>query len=120
MNPTEEGFASLVLQNLEPVIYNLKTLKAFVKFLGHRKASIHIEAETGLHRLGLEENDLDEVIIILKENPQRHSSAISFSHLSGSDEKIHDNFSQEQFDRYQTFYPKTFGRIKYEASSSHY
>ncbi len=105
MNPTEEGFAIMVLQNLEPVIYNLKTLQAFVKFLGHRKASIHIEAETGLHRLGLEENELDEVITILKENPDIQVRSV-FSHLSGSDEKIHDSFSQEQFDRYQKFYQR--------------
>jgi len=105
MNPAEEGFAIMVLHNLEPVIYNLKTLRAFVKFLGNRKASIHIEVETGLHRLGLEENDLDEVITILKDNPDIQVRSV-FSHLSGSDEKIHDSFSREQFDRYQKFYQK--------------
>src|SRR6478736_31734 len=92
MNPTEEGFATIVLQNLEPVIYNLKTLRAFVKFLGNRRATIHVEAETGLHRLGLEESDLDELINILKSNPDIQVRSV-FSHLAGSDEKIHDNFS---------------------------
>jgi alanine racemase len=105
MNPSEEGFATMVLQNLEPVIYNLKTLHAFVKFLGHRKASVHLEVETGLHRLGLEENDLNDVITILKQNPDIQVRSV-FSHLSGSDEKIHDSFSQEQFDRYQKFYQR--------------
>jgi alanine racemase len=83
----------------------LKTLRAFVKFLGNRKAAIHIEAETGLHRLGLEENDLDEIISILKSNPDIQVRSV-FSHLSGSDEKIHDDFSHEQFDRYQKFYQR--------------
>jgi Alr-MurF fusion protein len=103
MNPAEEGFAIMILHNLEPVIYNLKTLRAFIKFLGNRKASVHLEVETGLHRLGLEETDLDEVIAILKYNPDVQVRSV-FSHLSGSDEKIHDSFSQEQFDRYQKFY----------------
>jgi len=103
MNPAEEGFAIMVAHNLEPAIYNLKTLRALVKFLGNRKATIHLEAETGLHRLGLEENDLGEVIKILKDNPDIQVRSV-FSHLSGSDEKIHDRFSQEQFDRYQKFY----------------
>jgi len=105
MNPTEEGFAAIVLQNLEPVIYNLKTLRAFVKFLGNRRAAIHIEAETGLHRLGLEESDLDELIRTLKSNPDIQVRSV-FSHLSGSDAKIHDDFSHEQFDRYQKFYAR--------------
>jgi len=105
MNPTEEGFATVVLQNLEPVIYNLKTLRAFVKFLGNRKATIHIEVETGLNRLGLEENDLDELISTLKSKPDIQVRSV-FSHLSGSDEKIHDDFSRDQFDRYQKFYER--------------
>ncbi len=103
MNPTEEGFALMLLHKLEPVMYNVKTLRSFVNFLGHRKASIHLELETGLHRLGLEETDLEEVITLLKNKPDIQIRSI-FSHLSGSDEKRHDNFSQEQFDRYQKFY----------------
>ena len=103
MNPTEDGFALMLMHNLEPVMYNLKTLRAFVKFLGHRKASVHLEVETGLHRLGLEEADLDEVISILKSKPDIQIRSI-FSHLSGADEKVHDTFSQEQFDSYQKSY----------------
>ena len=103
MNPTEEGFALMILQNLEPVMYNLKTLRAFVKFLGHRKASIHLEVETGLHRLGFEEEDIEEVIGILKHHPDVQVKSV-FSHLSGSDEQKHDGFSKEQFEQYQKFY----------------
>ncbi len=103
MNPTEEGFAIMIAQNLEPVMYNIKTLRALVKFLGHRKAAVHLEVETGLHRLGLEDNDLDEVITILKQNPDIQVKSI-FSHLSGSDEKQHDRFSNDQFDHYQKSY----------------
>src|SRR5260221_2358510 len=103
MNPTEEGFALMILQNLEPVMYNLKTLRAFVKLLGHRKASIHLEVETGLHRLGFEEEDIEEVIEILKHHPDVQVKSV-FSHLSGSDEQKHDGFSKEQFEQYQKFY----------------
>jgi alanine racemase len=111
MNPTEEGFATIVLQNLEPVIYNLKTLRAFIKFLGNRRATIHVEAETGLHRLGLEENDLDELISTLKSYPDIQVRSV-FSHLAGSDEKIHDDFSLEQLNRYQKFYQRLSEELK--------
>jgi Alr-MurF fusion protein len=105
MNPTEESFATMLSQNLEPAIYSLKLLKGFIQFLGHRKAVIHLEVETGLHRLGLERNDLDEVSKLLKENPEIQIRTV-FSHLSGSDEKKHDSFSWEQLDRYQKFYSR--------------
>ncbi len=103
MNPTEVGFAVMITQNLEPVMYNLKILRAFVKFLGHRAAAIHLEVETGLHRLGLEDDDLNEVIALVRENPDIQVKSI-FSHLSGSDEMKYDNFSKEQFEHYQKSY----------------
>src|SRR5579859_1822128 len=105
MNPSEASFPLMIAHSLEPVMYNIKTLRAFVKFLGHRKASLHLEVETGLHRLGLEEEDLDEVITLLKNNPEIRVKSV-FSHLSGSDEKIHDDFSTDQLNRYQQAYNK--------------
>jgi alanine racemase len=110
MNPTEEGFALMILHKLEPVMYNIKTLRAFVKFLGHRKASIHLELETGLHRLGLEPEDLDEVISLLKQNPDIQVRSV-FSHLSGSDEEQHDGYSKMQFDRFEKMYLKLSGAL---------
>ncbi len=103
MNPTEEGFSLMMLHNLEPAIYSVNVLHAFTKFLGQRKASIHLEVETGLHRLGLGVEDLDQAITILKSNKDIQIKSI-FSHLSAADEKIHDNFSKDQFDQYQKCY----------------
>jgi len=110
MNATEESFATMLSQNLEPAIYSLKLLKAFAQFLGHRKAVVHLEVETGLHRLGLEEDDWDEVIKLLKKNPEIEVRSV-FSHLSGSDEKRHDSFSYKQFDRYQKFYNRLYREL---------
>jgi Alr-MurF fusion protein len=111
MNPTEESFPLIILHDLEPAMYNIKTLRAFVKFLGQRKASIHLEVETGLHRLGLEPDELDEVIALLKSNPEIRVKSV-FSHLSGADEKIHDDFSTEQFERFGKAYEKLADALK--------
>lgn len=105
MNPTEESFEFLLSNQLEPAIYSLKMLKAFVSFVNGRDASVHVEAETGMHRLGLSEFDLTEVIETLKSNKNIRIASV-FSHLSGSDQSIHDGFSKEQFDRYQKFYDR--------------
>jgi Alr-MurF fusion protein len=103
MNPAEENFQSLLAHCLEPVMYNLKMLRAFSQFIDGKPATIHIEVDTGMHRLGFDEGDLPEIISILKSNPTISIASV-FSHLAGADEAGHDQFSKEQFDRYQQFY----------------
>lgn len=105
MNPSEESFDLIFTSKLEPAIYSLKMLKALEVFLNGREMFVHVEAETGMHRLGLNENDLTEVFGILKRSKNIHVASV-FSHLAGSDESIHDGFSKEQFERYQAFYHK--------------
>jgi len=103
MNPTEESFDLMFTNNLEPAIYSLKMLKALEKFSNGREVRVHIEVETGMHRLGLNQNDLKETIGILKKSKNILVASV-FSHLASSDESVHDGFSNEQFERYQSFY----------------
>jgi alanine racemase len=65
--------------------------------------TIHVEVDTGMHRLGFDEADLREIIAILKSHPSISIASV-YSHLAGADEAAHDGFSQEQFDRFQRFY----------------
>jgi alanine racemase len=95
MNPSEESFPALLEYNLEPEIYSLKILRAFVRFLGRRSCKVHIKFDTGMHRLGFEEQDMSELISILKSHPGILIASV-FSHLAGSDEAEHDAFSKEQ------------------------
>ena len=95
MNPSEESFPALLEYNLEPEIYSLKILRSFVRFLGRRSCKVHIKFDTGMHRLGFEEQEMNELISILKSHPGI-SIATVFSHLAGSDEAEHDSFSKEQ------------------------
>jgi alanine racemase len=95
MNPSEEGFESLLQYNLEPEIYSFKILKSFLTFLNGRAHSIHVKLDTGMHRLGFEETDLSELIAMLTQNKNLKVASI-FSHLAGADEKEHDDFSREQ------------------------
>jgi len=103
MNATEESFESLLANQLEPAMYSLKMLSAFSTFLNGREASIHLEVETGMQRLGISESEFSDILEILKSNRNIRIASV-FSHLSGSDEAIHDGFSKEQFERYQKFY----------------
>jgi alanine racemase len=97
MNPSEESFPSLLEYHLEPELYSLKILRAFVRFLGRRQCKVHVKIDTGMHRLGFEEKDMPELISILKSHPGLKVASV-FSHLAGSDEAEHDDFSKAQVD----------------------
>lgn len=95
MNPSEEGFASILEYNLEPELYSLHILNALVDFLNGRPCRVHLKFDTGMHRLGFEESELGEVAEILQSKKNITVASI-FSHLSGADEKMHDTFSKRQ------------------------
>jgi alanine racemase len=95
MNSAEESFQALQTHNLEPEIYSFRILKALLKFLRGKPCKIHLKLDTGMHRLGFEENQIDELIEILRANTQLEIISI-FSHLAGADEAQHDEFSRQQ------------------------
>jgi len=102
MNPEEMSLEQIIRYHLEPEIYNFRILKAYynsVRQNGTVYAPIHIKLETGMNRLGFQENELDEMIRFIKNNPTLKVKSI-FSHLAASDETHNDDFTQEQI---QTF-----------------
>ncbi|HZY79014.1 MAG TPA: bifunctional UDP-N-acetylmuramoyl-tripeptide:D-alanyl-D-alanine ligase/alanine racemase [Cyclobacteriaceae bacterium] len=111
MNPTEESFPSLLEYHLEPEIYSLKILRAFVRFLGRRQCKVHIKIDSGMHRLGFEKYDMPELISILKSYPGITIASV-FSHLSGADEAQHDTFTREQVEMFNARYEQLCSAIQ--------
>jgi Alr-MurF fusion protein len=105
MNPTEESFSSITKNRLEPVIYSVSIFKALITFLQGEPCRIHLEIETGMHRLGLDEQHVDEVITLLKENPTISIASV-FSHLAGADDSNHDEYSNQQLHQFESAYKK--------------
>jgi alanine racemase len=99
MNPSEDSFDPLIAYNLEPEIYNFKLLKSLLKYLNGRLCQIHVKLDTGMHRLGFEEQDLTELIQILGQNPNLQVASI-FSHLAAADESGQDDFSNAQANKF--------------------
>lgn len=95
MNPSEDSFDSLLRYNLEPEIYSFKLLEALVKFLNGKACTIHLKLDTGMHRLGFEPDDIDNLIILLQTNKNIRIASV-FTHLAGADESKHDSFSKKQ------------------------
>ncbi|WKK82972.2 bifunctional UDP-N-acetylmuramoyl-tripeptide:D-alanyl-D-alanine ligase/alanine racemase [Marivirga arenosa] len=97
MNPDPRSFELLHHYNLEPEIYSFSLLNDYVNYTRSfdYKAKIHLKLDTGMHRLGFEPFEIEDLIPILKKNPHIHVSSI-FSHLAASDEASHNGFSAQQ------------------------
>ncbi|GAB3823185.1 bifunctional UDP-N-acetylmuramoyl-tripeptide:D-alanyl-D-alanine ligase/alanine racemase [Pontibacter rugosus] len=96
MNPSPDSFVKLRQYNLEPEIYSLEQLQAFVSMLEpHMKYKIHLKLDTGMHRLGFVVEDFELLFEILEQHPQVQVAS-TFSHLAGADEAVHNDFSQLQ------------------------
>ncbi|NQW41892.1 MAG: bifunctional UDP-N-acetylmuramoyl-tripeptide:D-alanyl-D-alanine ligase/alanine racemase [Bacteroidetes bacterium] len=85
---------------LEPVVFSLQQLKNMVLALEDSKLAIHIEIDTGMHRLGFTENEIEALVFILLQNKNILVKSI-FSHLSASDEPQYDTFTKAQFSTFQ-------------------
>ena len=103
MNPTLEAFEKIVDFRLEPEIYSRQLLMDIDKFCRQSKKliRIHLKIDTGMHRLGFQMNDLDQMISIVISNPYLKVKSV-FSHLAAADEKDHDSYTHEQADKFLT------------------
>lgn len=107
MNPEEQSFDAMISYRLEPEIYSFRILNKFTDVLRRRgdipagtRIPVHLEFDTGMKRLGFEEEELNELIIRLKNN--KHLKVVSvFSHMVASDESLHDAFTREQIERFR-------------------
>jgi len=99
MNPAEESFHQLLKYDLEPEVYSISILKSLLQFLDGKFCKVHLKLDTGMHRLGFEEQHLAELIQLLKSNRNISVAAI-FSHLAGADAGVHDYFSRDQATRF--------------------
>ncbi len=97
MNPEKNDFFLLTEYNLEPELYNFRVLHGFREYLernGLRNYPVHLKIDTGMHRLGFEEQDTDRLIRSLAGDTLRVVSV--FSHLAAADEPENDDFTRLQ------------------------
>jgi len=103
LNPESTSFQSIIQYHLEPEIYSLKGLKAFLKIAKEKNLKnfpIHIKLDTGMHRLGFEENTIEELISNLKNNPSVQVQSI-LSHMATSDDMQHYDFALSQIQLFE-------------------
>ncbi|WP_026706076.1 bifunctional UDP-N-acetylmuramoyl-tripeptide:D-alanyl-D-alanine ligase/alanine racemase [Flavobacterium soli] len=114
LNPENTSFPSIIQYQLEPEIYSIKGLNAFLKITEQKKMHqypVHIKLDTGMHRLGFQENDLEELISTLKNTPSIKVKSI-LSHMATSDDLNHKQFALSQIDLFEKLSSKLMQELK--------
>ena len=101
MNPEEQSLDTIIKHKLEPEIYSFRVLELLIESMeriygeNNHIVNIHLKLDTGMHRLGFEANDIDELIQRLNAHPNVHVQSV-FTHLAASDEVEQDLFTHQQ------------------------
>lgn len=115
MNPPPSSFGLLKKARLEPTLYNIAQLRAFASAVKEQEPyPVHIELDTGMHRLGFGADDLPELLAALAEYPQLEVRGI-FSHLAASELEQERPYTEQQFRLFQEMADKIEAQLGYRS-----
>lgn len=116
LNPEPLAYDRLTAHHLEPEIYSFTLLDEFVKYAQEADISnypIHIKIDTGMHRLGFEDYEVETLCDLLEIN--KYVKVVSvFSHLVASDAEQHDLFTLKQIGLFEKAYTQIEETIGYK------
>jgi alanine racemase len=97
MSPEPSAFEAIIKHKLEPELYSLEILKAFLDYLPEQTVNypVHIKVDTGMHRLGFEASEIEGMLQVLTSGSKLRIKSV-FSHLVASDDPDHDDFTRNQ------------------------
>lgn len=93
-----EHYPEVVEYNLEPGIPNIASLERFCQVLkrqGVTNYPIHLKIDTGMHRLGFMEGEVEPLKAFLSSHPEVKVCSL-YTHLAGADSPEHDDFTLNQ------------------------
>ncbi len=115
LSPHEGTFDDILLYRLEPEIYSLRILKAFVSFLEERQIEaypIHLKLDTGMHRLGFMKDEIDEALTTVYATSSIRVATV-FSHLVGAGSDALKSFTTEQIRLFEYMATEIESRLGY-------
>ncbi len=98
LNPEATSFSAIIQYALEPEIYSIKGLQSFIKIAVQKKLRhypVHIKLDTGMHRLGFQKEQMQELAAILKATDAVEVKSV-LSHLASSDDLSDADFTHSQ------------------------
>jgi len=110
------GFDLMIRYQLEPEIFNLYYLNELISTLEHypeiENFPIHIKVDTGMHRLGFDEDEMDEMLQCVNSCSKLKIASV-FTHLAAAEDSKEDNFTKQQIKKYDKICKKIDTQISY-------
>ncbi len=116
MNSDINSHYTVIENDLEPEIFSLRLLNSFINELkktNKKKYPIHLKIDTGMHRLGFDENDLNEAIKLIENNKGIVHVQSIFSHLATADVPEEKDFTLNQIAKFEIIYNKITAILDY-------
>ena len=115
MSPEESAFEAIIKHHLEPEIYSLEILNSFLNAIPKDVLNypVHLKIDSGMHRLGFDQTEVDALCKLLINNAQISVQSI-FSHLVASGEAEHDGFTREQMNTFDLVSKKLIDGLGYK------
>lgn len=102
LNPKVKNYKAMFAYNLEPEVFSIEECKEIIREAekcGITNYPVHIKIETGMNRLGFLKHQLPELINLLHSQDAITPASV-FSHLSVADEPLQDEYTMQQFARF--------------------
>jgi alanine racemase len=102
LNPSSADFDILTNFNLEPEIYSQDILIKLISYLdskGLKDFPIHIKIDSGMHRLGFQLDEVEQILSLLQSKSIRVKSI--FTHLAAADNPAEDEFTIKQLEGFK-------------------
>lgn len=114
LNPERAGFNDLFEYDLEPEVYSLALMNELLLAKPSGTIlSIHLKLETGMNRLGLEEQEFPELLKRLQTQEDVRVRSV-FSHLASSEDSESDAFTKAQIMRFEQSYKLLVAMLGYQ------
>ena len=78
----------------------------------HLPSGIHINLDTGMHRLGINEREVDHLIYLIKGARPQIQIISLFSHLASAGSSINDHYTRMQLQRFSTCTQTIINQLK--------
>lgn len=117
LNADSDSFELMIANSLEPEIYNMRSFTEFATALqryGERAYPVHIKLDTGMHRLGFGQEDIEQLCATLQTNGELIRVSTIFSHLACSDDPAEDRFTRGQIALFEKMSERVMSVLTYK------
>ena len=117
LNADDASFDTMVAHSLEPEIYSPRSLASFVQAVeraGEINYPIHLKIDSGMHRLGFGEADVESLNSALTHSAKSIRVATIFTHFCVADDTTQDEFSMEQIAKFERISSAIMAALPYK------